>query len=87
MRETNTTTMSSKGQVVIPEEIRDRLQLSAGDRFIVLAERDVVILKVLTPPDLKEFSPLLAKARRAARETQMRRKEISGAISKVRRSQ
>jgi AbrB family looped-hinge helix DNA binding protein len=86
MNATSTTTLSSKGQVVIPEEIRDRLKLSAGDRFVVLAERDVVILKVLNPPALKEFAPLLAKTRRAAKNTQMRPREISAAIAKVRRS-
>jgi AbrB family looped-hinge helix DNA binding protein len=86
MSTASTTTMSSKGQVVIPEEIRDRLKLSAGDRFVVLAERDVVILKVLSPPALKEFAPLVAKARQAARETKMRPREISAAIARVRRS-
>ena len=58
-----TTTLSSKGQVVIPEQIRERLGLKAGAQFVVLAERDVVIFKVLDPPTLSEFAPLVAKAR------------------------
>jgi AbrB family looped-hinge helix DNA binding protein len=32
-----TTSMGERGQVVIPKEIRDLLELKVGDRFIVLA--------------------------------------------------
>ena len=38
-----TTKMSSKGQIVIPEEIRNRLGLKTGDKFLVLGDKDVVI--------------------------------------------
>ena len=34
-----TTKMSSKGQVVIPENIRKRLNLKAGAQFVVVGER------------------------------------------------
>jgi AbrB family looped-hinge helix DNA binding protein len=50
-----TTTLSSKGQVVIPEAIRERLGLKTGAQFVVVADRDVVILKVLEPPAVSEF--------------------------------
>ena len=45
-----TTTLSSKGQVVIPEEIRIQLGLETGAQFVVIADRDVVIFKLLEPP-------------------------------------
>jgi AbrB family looped-hinge helix DNA binding protein len=45
---------SSKGQVVIPEEIRTRLGLEPGVQFVVVGDRDVVILKVLQAPDIAE---------------------------------
>jgi len=45
-----TTRMSSKGQIVIPEPIRKRLNLKAGAQFVVLGENDVVILKAITAP-------------------------------------
>jgi AbrB family looped-hinge helix DNA binding protein len=61
-----TTMMSTKGQVVIPEEIREQLGLGPGTHFIVVAERDVVILKRLTPPAMTEFSALLSRARAPA---------------------
>ncbi|MFN7531582.1 MAG: AbrB/MazE/SpoVT family DNA-binding domain-containing protein, partial [Gemmatimonas sp.] len=67
MFDTATTTLSSKGQVVIPEAIRERLGLKTGAQFVVVADRDVVILKVLEPPALSEFAALTAQARRAAK--------------------
>ena len=38
-------TVSSKGQVVIPAEIRKRLKIGRGKRFLVIAEEDKIILK------------------------------------------
>lgn len=86
MSDTATTTLSSKGQVVIPEEIRERLGLKPGAQFVVIAERDVVIFKVLDPPSVREFSALLERARHAARKTGLRRADIAKAVSKVRRA-
>ncbi|MBU1704531.1 MAG: AbrB/MazE/SpoVT family DNA-binding domain-containing protein, partial [Nanoarchaeota archaeon] len=49
------TRMSSKGQVVIPENIRRNLNLKAGAQFIVVGDKDVVILKSISPPSIDEF--------------------------------
>jgi AbrB family looped-hinge helix DNA binding protein len=81
-----TTTLSSKGQVVIPEEIRLQLGLEPGVRFVVIADRDVVIFKRLDPPSLGEFSRLVTRARHIARQTGMTRTEVTGAVKKARRS-
>ena len=86
MRAATTTILASKGQVVIPEEIRDRLGLKAGAQFVVVADRDVVIFKVLDPPALREFAPLVVKARQAAKHSGLRQADVSNAISRVRRS-
>ena len=80
-----TSKMSSKGQVVIPEEIRKRLGLKAGDQFVVLGEKDTVILKAISQPSLDEFDGLIAKARRQAREAGLKRSDISAAVARARR--
>jgi AbrB family looped-hinge helix DNA binding protein len=85
MSDVATTTMSSKGQVVIPEAIRARLGLTTGAQFVVVADRDVVILKVLEPPALSEFSALRAQARRAAKAAGLKPADVPRAITKVRR--
>ena len=38
-------TLSSKGQVVLRREIRDKLGLKAGDKFIEFVKDDEVVLK------------------------------------------
>ena len=67
MADVSTTKMSSKGQVVIPENIRKQLNLKAGSQFIVIGEKDVVILKNISPPSLDEFSDLIDDIRKKAR--------------------
>jgi AbrB family looped-hinge helix DNA binding protein len=85
MSEAATTTLSSKGQVVIPEEIRTRLGLRAGAQFVVLGDKDVVIFKVLQPPAKRDFTALVQQARTAAKQSGVRRSDITKAIAAVRR--
>ena len=79
-----TTRMSSKGQVVIPEDIRKRLKLKHGSQFVVVGENDVVILKAISPPSMEEFDALIADARRQAKEAGLKRSDISAAVAKAR---
>jgi AbrB family looped-hinge helix DNA binding protein len=80
-----TTRMSSKGQIVIPESIRKRLDLKEGVQFLVLGEEDVVILKVVTPPDRNEFDALIKQARQQAKEAGVERRDINSGVLKARR--
>jgi AbrB family looped-hinge helix DNA binding protein len=77
--------MSSKGQVVIPEEIRERLGLKPGDQFVVLGDKDVVILKTLTAPSMSEFNLIIKDARSQAREAGMKRSDVYKATRKARK--
>ncbi len=85
MADAATTTLSSKGQVVIPEEIRARLGLTTGAQFVGVGDRDVVILKRLEPPALSEFVALTARARHAAKQAGRKRTDVAKAVTKVRR--
>ncbi len=80
-----TTKMSSKGQVVIPEEIRNRLGLKEGTRFVVVGDDDVVIFKSLSPPSMNEFSGLMEKARLQARKAGMTRSDLKAIVAKARK--
>jgi AbrB family looped-hinge helix DNA binding protein len=77
--------MSSKGQVVIPEAIRKRLNLKEGAQFIVVGEEDVVILKTITAPSLDAFDALIQQARQQAATAGLKRADIAKAITKARR--
>mgnify|MGYP006280212193 FL=1 len=84
MSKIETTRMSAKGQVVIPEGIRKRLGLHAGERFVVVGADDTVILKVLGPPQMKDFDALISEARTQARAAGLQRSEIDAAVRRAR---
>ncbi len=79
-----TTKMSSKVQVVIPEEIRRRLGLKAGSQFVVVGKEDTVILTTISPPSMADFDQLIEKARKQARQAGIRRSDVLAAVRKVR---
>ena len=79
-----TTKLSSKGQVVIPEEIRKRLGLEAGAQFVVVGEGDVVVLKALKAPKMADFKALLNRARKSAKATGLTEADVKRAIREVR---
>lgn len=85
MTEIATTKMSSKGQVVIPEGIRKRLGLESGSQFVVVGERDTVILKTISPPKMEEFNELVRDARKQARRAGLKRSDVRAAVAKVRK--
>ena len=80
----STTKMSSKGQVVIPEEIRKRLKLHSGMQFVVVGEDNVVILKAIPPPFITEFDAIIAKAQRQAKFAGLKKSDIDKAVARAR---
>ena len=80
-----TATQSFKGQVVIHKEIRACLGLKTGAQFVVVGDRDVVILKVLDPPTPSEFAAVTATARRANTKAGITRANVTTAVANVRR--
>jgi AbrB family looped-hinge helix DNA binding protein len=80
-----TTTLSSKGQVVIPEDVRKALGLEPGAQFVVMGEGDLVILKLIETPARSEFQALASKARGQVRRAGLKPVDVRKAIHKVRR--
>lgn len=83
MNRVATTKMSSRGQVVIPEEVRKRLGLATGSQFVVLGEGDVVVLKAIRAPSLKDFDRIVSQAEAAAEKAGMTPEDIEAAIREV----
>jgi len=81
----STTRLSSKGQVVIPEDVRKALGLEAGAKFVVMGDGDVVILKRITAPARGEFRTLASKARAQARRAGLKPADVVKAVRRVRR--
>ena len=85
MANVSTTKMSSKGQIVIPEIIRKQLNLKPGSQFVVVGDKDVVILKNISPPALNEFDDLIAEARREGKKVGLKKSDILDAVRTARR--
>jgi len=77
------TRVSSKGQVVIPRLIREKLGLKSGSRLLVFGEGDTIILKKVgwTPSSTKET---LASIRRKIRALGITGEDIDQEIRRVR---
>lgn len=86
MKKLATTKMTSKGQIVIPEAIRNELNLTSGTQFVVVGEGDSVILKTISPPSIKDLSKLMAKAQKEAKKVGLKKSDVATAIKKARKS-
>ncbi|HTV65087.1 MAG TPA: AbrB/MazE/SpoVT family DNA-binding domain-containing protein [Bryocella sp.] len=84
MRQPFTTTMSSRGQVVIPDEIRRGLRLEPGTAFIVVARGDTIVLQRLKEPPWKEFDVLTKQAQSQGHHLDQAMSGFRKAINKMR---
>ena len=78
------TVISEKGQIVIPAEVRKIFGIKAGDKFLVMGDKDVVILKSISAPPVGEFDDLIAQARKQAERVGMKRSDVTEAVAKSR---
>ena len=53
------TSMSTKGQIVIPRDLRKMLGLVSGSKFEILTDGKRILLRQLRPGQLKEFQRLI----------------------------
>lgn len=82
----STSRLSSKGQVVIPEEVRTRLGLKKGCKFIVLAERGAVVFRVIDEPSRAELRALVDGVRKRAKRARVKRSDVASSIRRARKS-
>jgi AbrB family looped-hinge helix DNA binding protein len=53
-QEPEVTTISAKGQIVIPQSLRKALRIKPRTKFLVFGKGDTVIMKRLELPDVKK---------------------------------
>lgn len=78
------TSVSTKGQVVIPCEIRKRLGLGPGARLVVATDGESVLLRPVLPPRMEEIKKLSGKSRQAI--AGLDAKALVKAVGKIRRA-
>ena len=84
-----TTKMSSKGQVVLPEALREMNGWGVGTAFTLMMYRGSLIMQPIRTPTeselVAEFDEAFEESRRQAREAGMTPADIGRVITEVRR--
>lgn len=85
MEEIEVTSVSSRGQVVIPQKIRDKLHIAEGEKFVVIGENDTIVLKKLEVPSFRGFDKLLKKTREFAKKKGLKESDVEESIRELRK--
>lgn len=76
--------MSTKGQIVLPSDIREGLGLCSGSKIAVFSEDGLIMLKPLVLPSEDVFKAELGKAQAWAKQVELSECEIDETIKEVR---
>ncbi len=82
--------MSSKGQIVIPQSIREEVHASEGTIFAVVSGKDSIVLKKVVTPSkeelINELREIAKEGSKRAENLGIKEKEVSNMIHKLRES-
>ncbi|HPU86575.1 MAG TPA: AbrB/MazE/SpoVT family DNA-binding domain-containing protein [Candidatus Latescibacteria bacterium] len=67
--------LSSKGQFVIPENVRKMLGLRPGAKLALFTDGEHILLKPIPAPDVSAFRKMADEARKIAEKAKTMRKE------------
>ena len=79
--------VDGRGRAVYPPYGPVHLSFSTGDSgriAVVVAGKDAVILKTISPPSMDEFDELVQEARRQAHKAGIKQSDIKVAVTEVR---
>lgn len=80
--------MSSKGQIVIPRDIREEIDAVEGTVFAVISGRDSIVLKKVTTPSkedlIKELKNIAVEGKKRLSKKGIREEDISDIVHKAR---
>jgi len=80
------TSMSTKGQIVIPTAIRKSLNLGSGAKFMIVVEGDCILLKPIVRPAEDTFERIMALGDRVQRELGLKDSDVKSAIHATRKN-
>jgi antitoxin PrlF len=79
------TSMTTKGQIVIPSEVRKELSVSSGSKFVVLTDGNNILLKPIQKPKMEQFKELQKQSQLIAKQLGYNKSDIPKVIQQVRR--
>lgn len=72
----NITKISSKGQIVIPREIREKMNLDEGNLLLVQDSEDSICFKKIELPKIKTWAEAIKPFREAAKKTGFTKEDL-----------
>jgi AbrB family looped-hinge helix DNA binding protein len=79
------TSVSSRGQIVIPKNLRIRMNIHEGEKFVVIGEDNTIVLKKLEVPSFSGIDKLLKKTREFAKNKGLKESDIEEAVKRTRK--
>lgn len=84
--DTQILTVTSKGQISLPVNIRKKLSIDTGDSLVVYATDDAIVLKTIKLPSKKEFEKALLEAKKWASSVKYKESDVNNIIKSVRKN-
>lgn len=78
-------TVSTKGQISLPVNIRKLLSIDTGDKLAAYVSGDVIMLKTLKLPSTEEFETSLDEAQKWAASVGYNESDVNSIIKSVRK--
>jgi len=81
--------MSSKGQVVIPQEVRNEVNAKEGTVFAVIGSKDTIVLKKIITPNkeelINELKNIANEGAKRAKKLGIKQSDVPDLVHKARR--
>ncbi len=78
--------VSSKGQIVLPAEMRRKMSIEAGAKLAVYALNDMIMLKPISIPTETDFKKSLDEAAAWAKEAGYKETDVNDIIKSYRKN-
>ena len=79
------TSLSTRGQVVIPNDIREKMKLEPGTKMIIIQEGDNILLKPIKTPRMRQFDKIIAIGDKVRNELNLTESDVDQAVNNVRK--
>lgn len=76
-------TVSSRGQICIPNDIREGMGLKEGSKILFVLENDALLVKKVT---MQTFAEITKPLKEAAKKAGMKESDVEGIVSNFRKS-
>ncbi len=78
------TSVSSKGQVVIPNRIRKDVGIMTGSKLMIITDGQNLLLKPIQAPKYETFKELIKESHALAKKSGLKKADLEKSIKKLR---